>query len=88
MTTIQIELPDATAQAARDAGLLTSRALAQLLKDAMRKRAAQALLSGAARASKASAKPMSMDEIQSEVNAVRRARESSKRASKRTAKRA
>ena len=83
MTTIQIELPDATAQAARDAGLLTSRALAQLLKDAMRKQAAQALLNGAARASKSGAKPMSMDEIQAEVNAVRRACVSSKRAGKR-----
>ena len=80
MTTIQIELPDATAQAARDAGLLTSRALVQLLKDAMRKQAAKALLDGAARASKAGAKPMSMDEIQSEVNAVRRARKSGMRA--------
>ena len=83
MTTIQIELPDATAQAAHDAGLLTSRALAQLLKDAMRKQAAQALLNGAARASKSGAKPMSMDEIQAEVNAVRRACVSSKRAGKR-----
>lgn len=81
MTTIQIELPDATAQAARDAGLLTSRALAQLLKDAMCKQAAQALLNGAARASKkAGGKPMSMDEIQTEVNAVRRARRSGERA--------
>ena len=80
MTTIQIELPDATLRAARDAGLLTSRALARLLKDAMRKQAAQSLLNGAARASKVSAKPMSMDEIQTEVNAVRRARRSGKRA--------
>ena len=79
MTTIQIELPDATAQAARDAGLLTSRALAQLLRDAMRKQAAQALLDGAARATKAGAKQMSMHEIQAEVNAVRRARKSGKR---------
>ena len=83
MTTIQIELPDATAQAARDAGLLTSRALAQLLKDAMRKQAEQDLLNGAARASKSGAKPMSTDEIQAEVNAVRRACVSSKRAGKR-----
>jgi len=80
MTTIQIELPDATLRAARDAGLLTSRALARLLKDAMRKQAAQSTLNGAARASKVSAKPRSMDEIQSEVNAVRRARRSGKRA--------
>ena len=53
ITRIQIDLPDATAQAARDAGLLTPEALTQLLKDAMRRQAAQALLAGAARASKA-----------------------------------
>ncbi len=46
MTTIQIELPDATAQAARDAGLLTPQAIERLLTDAIkRKQAAQALLS-------------------------------------------
>ena len=33
ITKIQIELPDATAQAARDAGLLTSDALERLLND-------------------------------------------------------
>ena len=46
----------------------------------MRKQAAQALLDGAARATKTGAKPMSMDEIQTEVNAVRRARKTGKRA--------
>ena len=45
-----------------------------------RRRAAQALLEGVARAAKAGSKPMSMDEIQAEVNAVRRARKASKRA--------
>jgi post-segregation antitoxin (ccd killing protein) len=79
MTTIQIELPDATAQAARDAGLLTSRALSKLLKDAMRKQAARELNEGAARATKAGSRPMSMNTIQAEVNAVRRARRSGKR---------
>ena len=37
MTTIQIELPEATAEAARDAGLLTPQALERLLNDALRK---------------------------------------------------
>ncbi len=45
-----------------------------------RRRAAQAILEGVARAAKAGSKPMSMDEIQAEVNAVRRARRTSKRA--------
>jgi hypothetical protein len=50
------------------------------LASKMRRRAAQAILEGVARAAKAGSKPMSMDEIQAEVNAVRRARRTSKRA--------
>jgi len=43
MTVVQIELPDATAQAAREAGLLTTAALEKLLNEAIRHRpAAQA----------------------------------------------
>ena len=82
MTTLEVKLnlSDRLAREAQAAGLLTPRALAQLLKDAMRKQAAQALLEGAARATKTGAKPMSMDEIQVEVNAVRRVRQTRKRA--------
>lgn len=76
MTTLEVklDLPDRLAREAQAAGLLTSRALSRLLKDAMRRRAAQALLAGAARASQAGSKPLSMREIQAEVNAVRRER--------------
>lgn len=45
-----------------------------------RRRAAQAILDGVKRAAKAGSKPMSMDEIQAEVNTVRRARKTAKRA--------
>lgn len=38
MATIQIELPDETAEAAREAGLLTSWALERLITDALRRR--------------------------------------------------
>lgn len=78
MTTLELKLnlPDRLAREAQAAGLLTPEALAQLLKDAMRRRAGQALLAGAARATAAGSKPMSMKEIQAEVNAVRRARKS------------
>jgi predicted N-formylglutamate amidohydrolase len=72
MTKIQIELPDATAKAARDAGLLTSQALDRLLTDALRRReAADALLSIADRAAAAGIAPMSMEEVDAEVKAVR-----------------
>ena len=45
MTTIQIELPEATALAAQAAGLLTPQALDRLLTDALkRQRAADTLI--------------------------------------------
>jgi hypothetical protein len=76
MTTLEVklDLPDRLAREAQAAGLLTPRALSRLLKDAMRRRAAQALLAGAVRASQAGSKPLPMREIQAEVNAVRRER--------------
>ena len=76
MTTLEVklDLPDRLAREAQAAGLLTPQALARLLRDAMRRQAAQTLLAGAARASRAGSEPLSMDEIQTEVNAVRRSR--------------
>ena len=72
MTTIQIELPDATVQAARAAGLLTSQALERLLNDALkRKQAAESLFSIADRVAAAGIPPMSMEEINAEVKAAR-----------------
>ena len=72
MTTIQIELPDATAQAARDAGLLTPQALERMLNDALkRQQAANSLLSIADRVAAAGIEPMSMEEINAEVKAAR-----------------
>jgi parvulin-like peptidyl-prolyl isomerase len=78
MTTIQIELPEATAQAARDAGLLTPQALDRLLTDALkRQQAADSLLSIAERVAAAGIAPMSMDEINAEVKAARAERRES-----------
>jgi hypothetical protein len=72
MTKIQIELSDATVQAARDAGLLTPEALERLLNDALkRKQAADSLLSIADRVAAAGIPPMSMEEINVEVKAAR-----------------
>ncbi len=72
MTTIQIELPDATAQAAREAGLLTGEVLERLLVQALRrKQAADDLLSIADRVAVAGIQPMSIDEINAEVKATR-----------------
>lgn len=64
MARIQIDLPDATAQAARDAGLLTPEALLRLLSDALRRRqAADALLSVADRVAAAGIPPMTMNSL-------------------------
>jgi hypothetical protein len=72
MTTIQIELPDATVQAARAAGLLTGQAMDRLLNEALRrKQAADALLSIAGRVAAAGVEPMSMQEINEEIRAAR-----------------
>jgi hypothetical protein len=72
MTTIQIDLPDATAQAARDAGLLTSWALERLLLDALQRRqAAERLLTIADSVSEAGIEPLSMQDIGAEIKAAR-----------------
>ena len=76
MTTLEVklDLPDRLAREAQAAGLLTPRALREMLKDAMQRRVAQALLAGAARGSQAGAKPLSMKDVQAEVNSARRER--------------
>jgi|GEM_PF-627731 len=80
MTTIQIELPEATAKAARDAGLLTPQALERMLNDALkRKEAADSLLSIADRVAAAGIEPMSMEEVNAEVEAARKTNTSSER---------
>jgi len=72
MTKIEVELPEATAKAASDEGLLTSQVLDHLLTDAVkRRRAADSLLSIADHMAAAGIDPMSMDEIDAEVKAVR-----------------
>ena len=78
MTTLEValDLPDRMAREAQAAGLRTPTALRELIKDAMQGRAAQALLTGAARATKAGSKRLSLKEIQAEVHAVRADRRS------------
>jgi len=73
MTTLEVtlDLPDRMAREAQAAGLLTPHALRGLIKDAMQRRAAQSLLTGAARATEAGSKRLSLRDIQTEVKAVR-----------------
>ena len=75
MMTLRIDLPEATARAARDAGLLKPRVLEQVLKDALhRKQAADSLLSIADRVADVGISSISMTEIDAEVKAARAGR--------------
>lgn len=76
MTTVQLTLsiPDNLALAARQAGLLTPEAIERLLTEAVRKQAVDELFEAADRLAASNIPPMSMEEIQAEVNAVRAAR--------------
>lgn len=74
MKTIQIELPDATAQAARDAGLLTAQALERLLNDALRRKAVGELFEKMDELADANFPPMTLEEIQAEVDVARQER--------------
>ena len=72
MTELKVILPDSLARDARKAGLLTQKAIEELLRDAMRRRAARAFLSNAQQVAKAKIAPMSEAQIQAEVDAVRK----------------
>lgn len=71
MTTLTIELPDRLAQEARKAGLLAPDAIEALLREGLRRRAVNELFEAADRLAAADFPPMTTDEIQAEVNAVR-----------------
>lgn len=75
MTTIEIRISDATAKAAREAGLLAPEALERLLTDALARRdAADSLLTIADHVAGARIAPVPMDEIVAEVRAARQER--------------
>jgi hypothetical protein len=84
MTELKLTLPDRLAREAREAGLLTPRAIQRLLREAMRRRAAaREFLSVADRVAAAGVPPLTEEEIQAEVDAVRKARRARRRASPR-----
>lgn len=75
MTTIQVTLPDALANLAQEAGLLTPQSMERLIQEALRRREAADQLAGVAdRLEGAGIAPMSMDEINAEVKAYREER--------------
>ena len=70
---LKLDLPDRLAREAQAAGLLTPESIKQLLQDAMRRRAGQALLAAAARVAAVGIPTMTLENIQVEVKAVRKA---------------
>jgi len=69
MTTLQLKLtlPDELAKQARAAGLLKSEAIVAMLRERLRQQAGEEL-------------PMTEEEIQAEIDAVRKARKAGRRA--------
>jgi hypothetical protein len=71
---LKLNLPDTLANEAQAAGLLTPQAIERLLREAVRSKAVNALFETADRLAAANIPPMTMAEIQAEVDAVRQAR--------------
>ena len=74
MTEVTVSLPDGLAREASQAGLLTPLAIEELLREAMRKRAVSELFEAMERMHAVPGAPMTEDEIQAEIDAVRAAR--------------
>lgn len=73
MTTLEIKvtLPDRLAKQAREAGLLTPEGIARALREALRREAGRRFLEIADRARAGDVAPMSKDELNGEIKAVR-----------------
>lgn len=71
MTTVQIELPEELARKAREAGLLAPDSIERVLREALRREAFEELLSVAEKVEAAGIPPMSMEEINAEIQAYR-----------------
>jgi len=71
MTTLTIDLPDKLVKEAKNAGLLAPDAIEAMLRESLRHRATNDLFSAADQLAAANFPPMTMEEIQEEVNMVR-----------------
>lgn len=76
MTTLELKLtlPVQLAKKAKAAGLLKPEAIEKLLREQLRRQAGEELQAMMDKLADTNIPPMSMDEIQAEVNAVRKAR--------------
>jgi len=71
MTTLTIDLPDNLVKEAKNAGLLAPDAIETMLRETLRRRAVNGLFTAADKLAAANFPPMTLEEIQEEVNAVR-----------------
>lgn len=74
MTELTLTLPDDLAQKAREAGLLSPEGIERTLRDALKREAGRKLLDIGKSMQAANLPPMSEEEIQAEIDAVRAAR--------------
>lgn len=74
MTELVVKLPDDLAKRAKNAGLLSDKAIQRLLEEEMRREAGRKLLQVAKRIHQSGIPPMSDQEVVAEVKAVRAAR--------------
>lgn len=71
MTELTVTLPDDLAQKAKAAGLLNAEGIERALRDALKRDAGRRLVEIAKSIQAANEPPMSEDEIQAEIDAVR-----------------
>ena len=71
---LKVNLPDSLASEAKAAGLLTPQVIERLLRETVRSKAVNEFFEAADRMAAADIPPMTMQEIQAEVDAVRKAR--------------
>ena len=74
MTELTVTLPDDLAQKAREAGLLSPEGIERALRDALKRDSGRKLLEIGRSMQAANLPPMSEEEVQAEVDAVRASR--------------
>ena len=77
--TIELELPERLVEEARNAGLLAPEAIEAMLREQLRKRGIDELFEMADRLAAVDLTPMTEEEVQAEVDAVRAGRRRARR---------
>lgn len=75
MTTFEIKLPDSLAKEAQQAGLLTPEAIETMLRERLRTQRVAELREAVGQMASASGAPMTMEEIEAEIQAYRQERQ-------------